>query len=66
MLRSESMADQTANTDPRIAACVEALKTKIPASDHAALESRLQALINDPDADDDDVISILRQEFDPE
>jgi hypothetical protein len=65
MLRSESMAGQEANTDPRINRCVEELKTKIPAADHGALESRLQALINDPDADDDDVIAILRREFDP-
>jgi len=34
---------------------------------HSALESRLHALINDPDDDDDDdVISILREEFDLE
>ena len=60
------MADQNANTDPKIASSVEDLKSKIPAADHSALDSRLQALINDPDTDDDDVISILRQEFDPE
>jgi hypothetical protein len=66
VLRSESMADQNANTDPKINRCVEELKSKIPAADHGALESRLQGLINDPDADDDDVISILRNEFDPE
>ena len=59
MLRFESMADH-------INACVDELKTKIPAADHAALESRRQALINDPDVDDDDAIAILRQEFDPQ
>ena len=59
------MADENANTDPRISACLEELKAKIPAVEHGALESRLQALINDPDTDDDDVIAILRQEFDP-
>jgi hypothetical protein len=42
------------------------LKAKIPPADHAALESRMHALINDPDADDNDVIAILREEFDPE
>jgi len=42
------------------------LKLKIPPADHAALDSRLEALINDPSTDDDDVISILRTEFDPE
>ncbi len=60
------MADQTANTDPKITRCVNELKSKIPAADHAALESRLQALINDPETDGDDVISILRTEFAPE
>ena len=59
------MADQRANTDPAIEACFLDLKSKIPPSAHAALQSRLQALINDPDTDDADVISILRQEFDP-
>jgi hypothetical protein len=66
VLRSESMADQNANADPKIDRCVRELKSKIPAAEHAALDSRLQGLINDPDTDDDDVIAILRQEFDPE
>jgi hypothetical protein len=65
VLRSESMAGPGANTNPKIDECLKTLKTKIPAADHAALESRLHALINDPDADDDDVIFILRQEFNP-
>jgi hypothetical protein len=65
MLRSESMASQGPNTDSGINNAVEELKSRIPAADHGALESRRQALINDPDADDDDVISILRREFDP-
>ena len=59
------MADQHANTDSKINRCMEELKSRIPAADHAALESRLQGLINDPDTDDDDVIMILREEFDP-
>ena len=37
-----------------------------PTSDHAALDSRVQDLMNDPETDDADVISILRQEFDPD
>jgi hypothetical protein len=65
MLRSGSMAGQRANTDPEINECIFELKSKIPAVDHPALESRLQALLNDPDTDDDDVIEILRSEFDP-
>jgi hypothetical protein len=60
------MADEHANTDPAIFDAVRILKSKIPPADHAALDSRLQELINDPEADDNDVISILRAEFDPE
>ena len=60
------MADERANTDPAILACVATLKSKIPPSDHSALDSRVQALINDPSTDDDDVVSILESEFDPE
>jgi hypothetical protein len=60
------MADEGANTDPAIIECVAELKAKIPLVDHAALDSRVQALINDPGTDDGDVISIIRSEFDPE
>ena len=66
ILRSLSMADEHANTDSAINDAVSLLKSKIPPADHAALESRVQDLINDPETDDADVISILRQEFDPE
>ena len=59
------MADEHAGTDPAILESVSDLKAKIPASDHAALDSRVQALMNDPSTDADDVISILRSEFDP-
>ena len=60
-----TMADEHANTDSEIDEVVRILKLKIPPSDHAALDSRLQELMNDPSTDDDDVISILRDEFDP-
>ena len=40
------------------------LKAKIPAMEHGALDSRLEELLNDASADEDDVISILDQEFD--
>ena len=60
------MAGQSANTDPAIDECIVELKSKIPAADHPALESRLQSLLNDPDTDDNDVIEILRREFDPQ
>ena len=62
----QRMADEHANTDSAILEAVRILKLKIPASDHAALDSRVQELMNDPSTDDDDVISILRSEFDPE
>jgi hypothetical protein len=57
------MAGQSANTDPKIDECVRELKAGVPLEDHAALDSRLQALLNDPDTDDNDVIDILRREF---
>jgi hypothetical protein len=60
-----TMADEHANTDSAINEVVRILKLKIPPEDHAALDSRVQELINDPSTDDDDVISILRDEFDP-
>ena len=60
------MADEHANTDSEITEVVRILKLKIPASDHGAIDSRLEALINDPSTDDHDVITILRAEFDPE
>jgi hypothetical protein len=46
--------------------CVARLKRKIPPEEHGALDSRLDELLNDPSADQDDVVSILLQEFDPE
>lgn len=59
------MAGRAANTDPELNEGIFELKAKLPPADHAALESRLQALLNDPDTDDADVLSILRREFDP-
>jgi hypothetical protein len=44
---------------------VQVLKTKVPAMEHGALDSRLEELLNDSNADADDVIGILHQEFDP-
>ncbi len=60
------MADEHANTDSHITDAVRILKSKIPSADHGAVDSRLEALINDPSTDDDDVITILRAEFDPQ
>jgi hypothetical protein len=60
------MASENANTHSSIDRCLAELKAKIPPADHAALESRMHALMNDPDADDNDVTAVLREEFDPE
>ncbi len=43
---------------------VAQLKTKIPRMEHGALEFRLEQLLNDPNADENDVVSTLRREFD--
>jgi hypothetical protein len=48
-----------------IAKYVETLKSKIPPMEHGALDSRLEALLNDSSVTDDEVIEILREEFDP-
>ena len=40
------------------------LKSKIPPAEHGALESRLEQLLNDPSADENDVLTTIRQEFD--
>ena len=41
------------------------LKRIVPPAEHGALDSRVEELLNDPNADEEDVISILGQEFDP-
>jgi hypothetical protein len=45
--------------------CVAKLKSIVPPMEHGALESRVDELLNDPSADEEDVIAILRQEFEP-
>jgi hypothetical protein len=44
---------------------IATLKSQIRAMEHGALDSRLEELLNDSSADENDVISILGQEFDP-
>jgi len=66
VLPSSQMADEHADRDSAITEAVRILKTKIPPADHGALDSRVQELMNDPEADDADVITILLREFDPE
>jgi hypothetical protein len=60
------MPEERPDTRSQIDECVAKLKSKIPAVEHGALDSRMEELINDPSADADDVISILREEFDSE
>jgi len=44
-------------------ALVEKLKARVPRVEHDAIDSRLEELLNDASADEDDVVAILRQEF---
>lgn len=46
--------------------CVARLKTKIPPMEHGALDSRVEALLNDASATPEEVIAILLDEFDPQ
>jgi len=60
------MAEEPSDTRSAIDAGVARLKSTIPLLEHGAFDSRLEELLNDSSADPDDVISILRQEFDPQ
>jgi len=60
------MTEEHSDAQSEIDECVAKLKAKIPRLEHNAVDSRVEELLNDPNADADDVISILRQEFDPE
>ncbi len=42
---------------------VEKLKARVPRVERDAFDSRLEELLNDSSADEDDVVAILRQEF---
>lgn len=58
------MPEQT-DAQSRVDECVNLLKSKIPPMEHAALESRLEGLLNDSSATPDEVIAALLEEFDP-
>lgn len=60
------MTEEHPDAQSQIDEYVANLKSKIPQVEHGALDSRMEQLLNDPSADADDVILILRQEFDPE
>ncbi len=59
------MTEEHADAESRIYECVATLKLKIPPMEHGALDSRVEALLNDSSATTDEVIEILLQEFDP-
>ena len=59
------MAEERPHAPSVVDEYVATLKSKIPAMEHGALDSRAEELLNDPTADEDDVISILGQEFNP-
>jgi hypothetical protein len=60
------MTEERPDAQAEVEECVAKLKSKIPAMEHGALDSRTEELLNDPSADADDVVAILLQEFDPE
>ncbi|MDP9113007.1 MAG: hypothetical protein M3O20_04925 [Acidobacteriota bacterium] len=49
--------------DEKQLAEVGKLKARVPTAEHDAFDSRLEELLNDSSADEDDVVAILRQEF---
>jgi hypothetical protein len=65
MLRSD-MAEERPDARSTIDEYVGHLKSIVPPLEHGALDSRLEELLNDPSASEEDVISILHQEFNPE
>ena len=60
------MTEETSGDRSVIDEYADQLKAKIPVMEHGAFDSRLEELLNDASADEDDVIEILHQEFDPE
>jgi hypothetical protein len=60
------MTEEHPDAQSEVEECVTKLKSKIPATEHGALDSRTEELLNDPSADADDVVAILLEEFDPE
>lgn len=60
---AEAPIDHWADRSEQIDQAVTRLKAAIPAMEHGAIDSRLEELLNDSNADAGDVISILYQEF---
>jgi hypothetical protein len=63
---AQSMPEERPEASSKVNEYVAILKSKIPPLEHGALDSRVEQLLNDPSADTDDAILILRQEFDPD
>ena len=58
------MADQDASAQT-VDDYIRHLKSEIPPEEHAALDSRVQDLLDDANADAQDVVEALRREFEP-
>jgi len=58
------VADQDASAQT-VDDYIRHLKSKIPPEEHAALDSRVQDLLDDANADTQDVVEALRREFEP-
>ena len=59
------MPEEHGDVQSQVDAWVAKLKSKIPSMEHGALDSRAEELLNDANASADEVILILREEFDP-
>ena len=57
------MAEERPEPRSTVDEYVATLKSKMPPMEHGAVDSRVEELLNDPTADENDVISILDQEF---
>jgi hypothetical protein len=57
------MAEERPEPRSTVDEYVATLKSKMPTMEHGAVDSRVEELLNDPTADENDVISILDQEF---
>jgi hypothetical protein len=60
------MTEERSDDRALIDECIARLKSIVPLMEHGALDSRLEELLNDSSAGPEDVIEILRREFDPE
>jgi hypothetical protein len=60
---AQAMEEEQPSAGVAIDEYIESLKSRIPESEHGAMDSRLEELLNDPNADEGDVIAILHQEF---